>query len=224
MASRNGLLVVPANNTTMQPEMDALCPDLAPFTVARVPRPARTLVASDLPAYADSTLGAVAPMVADGHRLVVYGCTAAGFLGGPEGNRRMTEALAQRTGAAVVSTSDAMIQVLRYEGVTEVAVVTPYLPAVNDGLRQYLASAGIAVQVLNSFLCETTAALGAITQDQVLAMALRTVAPDTRALFIACSQLPTLDVVPALRVRLGIPVWSSISATAWAASRTLVAA
>ena len=122
MASRNGLLVVPANNTTMQPEMDALCPDLAPFTVARVPRPARTLVASDLPAYADSTLGAVAPMVADGHRLVVYGCTAAGFLGGPEGNRRMTEALAQRTGAAVVSTSDAMIQVLRYEGVTEVAV------------------------------------------------------------------------------------------------------
>jgi maleate cis-trans isomerase len=31
--------------------------------------------------------------------------------------------------------------------------------------------------------------------------------------------LPTLNVVPELRARLGIPVWSSISATAWAASR-----
>ena len=36
-----GLLVVPENNTTMEPEMNALCPDFAPFVVARVKRPAR---------------------------------------------------------------------------------------------------------------------------------------------------------------------------------------
>jgi maleate cis-trans isomerase len=217
----SGLLVVPANNTTMQPELDALCPGLAPFSVARVRRPPRTLVVDDLPAYADSTMEAVAPFLAGRHPLVVYGCTAAGFLGGPEGNRRMTEALREQTGATVVSTSDAMIQVLRHEGVHEVAVVTPYLPAVNDGLRRYLASEGIAVEVLKSFLCETTAALGEITEGQVRDLALRTVTTGTKALFIACSQLPTLGLVPELRARLGIPVWSSIAATARAASLAL---
>lgn len=34
------LLVLPDNNTTMEAEMNALCPDLAPFLVARVRRPA----------------------------------------------------------------------------------------------------------------------------------------------------------------------------------------
>ena len=214
-----GLLVVPENNTTMEPEMNALCPKFAPFLVARVKRPAQTLTRDDLPAYRVSTLEAVEPFLGEKPDLVVYGCTAAGFLGGRAGNASMVEALRERTGAAVVSTAEAMEQVLRHEDVAETAVVTPYLTPVNDGLREVLDEAGFSVETLDSFYCETTAALGRITEDEVRDKALATVTPRSRALFIACSQLPTLNVVPELRARLGIPVWSSISATAWAASR-----
>jgi maleate cis-trans isomerase len=216
-----GLLVVPANNTTMEPEMNALCPEFAPFLVARVKRPARALTREDLPAYRQSTLEAVEPFLGEKPDLVVYGCTAAGFLGGRAGNASMVEALRARTGAAVVSTAEAMEQVLRHENVAETAVVTPYLAAVNDGLREVLGEAGLAVETLDSFFCETTDALGRITAAQVRDKALATVTPRSRALFIACSQLPTLTVVPDLRARLAIPVWSSISATAWAASRMM---
>ncbi len=216
-----GLLVVPANNTTMEAEMNALCPHLAPFLVARVKRPARTLTVDDLPDYRRSTLEAIEPFLADKPDLVVYGCTAAGFLGGPDGNAMMVEALRELTGAVVVSTAGAMEEVLAEEGVTEIAIVTPYLTAVNDGLRAYLNHAGVAVEVLDSFFCETVAALGEITEDQVREKALATVTDRTRSLFIACSQLPTLNLVPELRERLGIPVWSSIQATAWAADRAL---
>jgi maleate cis-trans isomerase len=221
MTKRRGLLVVPANNTTMEVEMNALCPALAPFLVARVPRPARTLTVDDLPAYRAATLAAVEPFLAEKPAIVVYGCTAAGFLGGPEGNRLMVDALRERTGAAVVSTAGAMQDVLQEEGVRETAVVTPYLPAVNDGLRAYLDHAGIGVEVLDSFLCQTVAELGAITEAQVREKALTTVTDRSRSLFIACSQLPTLNVVPELRERLGIPVWSSIRATARAVERAL---
>lgn len=215
------LLIVPANNTTMEAEMNALCPDLAPFMVARVNRPARTLTVDDLPDYRRSTLEAIEPFLAEKPDLVVYGCTAAGFLGGPEGNGMMVDALRDRTGAVVVSTAGAMEEVLAEEGVSQTAVVTPYLTPVNDGLRAYLDHAGVAVEVLDSFFCETVAALGEITEDQVREKALATVTDRTRSLFIACSQLPTLNVVPELRERLGIPVWSSIQATAWAADRAL---
>lgn len=221
MARPRGVLVVPANNTTMEPEMNALCPDLAPFAVARVRRPPRTLTVDDLPAYRGSTLDAIEPFLERRPEIVVYGCTAAGFLGGPAGNASMVAALRARTGAPVVSTAAAMVDVLRHDGITETAVVTPYLAAVNDGLRAYLHSAGIGVEVLDGFCCATTEALGRVTAAEVRAKALATVTPASRALFIACSQLPTLGVIPELRRRLGIPVWSSIGGTAWAAARVL---
>jgi maleate cis-trans isomerase len=217
------LIVVPENNTTMEPEISALCPTLAPIPVARVKRPARTLVQEDLPAYAEATLDAIAPFADRQFDLVIYGCTAAGFLGGPDGNARMVDKLCQRTGASVVSTAGAMIDTLKSAGVSETAVVTPYLQPVNDGLLRYLESSGIAVETLNSFFCKTTAELGQITQAQVLDLALKTVTPRSRSLFVACSQLPTINVVAQMRAQLGFPVWSSIQATAWASARTLTA-
>jgi maleate cis-trans isomerase len=215
------LIVVPENNTTMEPEITALCPALAPIQVARVKRPARTLLLEDLPAYAEATLAAIEPFAAEPLDLVIYGCTAAGFLGGPSGNAGMVKRLHERTGAPVVSTAGAMIEALRSAGVSQTAVVTPYLQPVNSGLRNYLVSSGIEVETLNSFFCKTTAELGAITEDQVLELARRTVTPQSKSLFVACSQLPTINVVAQLRSELGIPVWSSIQATAWAASEAL---
>jgi maleate isomerase len=216
MPATRALLVVPENNTTMAPELARLCPQLAPLDVARVKRPLRTLTREDLPAYADATLAAVEPFLAARPDLVFYGCTAAGFLAGPDGNAAMVKKLAARTGAAVVSTAGAMVDVLRHAGVASAAVVTPYLPPVNDGLRAYLAASGIEVELLESFLCATTVELGRITADEVRDLALRTVTPQSEALFIACSQLPTIGILNELRARLNIPVWSSIAATAWA--------
>src|SRR3981189_2280613 len=98
------LIVVPENNTTMHPEISTLFPELAPIPVARVKRPARTLLLEDLPAYAESTLDAVEPFAKEQFDLVIYGCTAAGFLGGPTGNARMVDRLRERTRATVIST------------------------------------------------------------------------------------------------------------------------
>jgi maleate isomerase len=119
----------------------------------------------------------------------------------------------------VVSTTGAMVEALRGAGVLNTAVVTPYLQPVNDGLRDYLESSGIHVETLNSFFCKTTAELGRITED----LARRIVTARSKSLFIACSQLPTLNVVAQLRAKLEIPVWSSIQATAWAGAKALTA-
>jgi maleate cis-trans isomerase len=215
------MVVLPENNTTIEPEISALCPALEPLAVARVKRPPRTLLLEDLPAYAEATLDAVAPFTGEPWDLVIYGCTAAGFIGGPDSNARMVESLRERTGATVVSAAGAMVDVLREAGVSETAVVTPYLQPVNDGLRAYLEASGIEVETLNSFFCKTTAELGAITEDQVLELARRTVTPSSESLFVACSQLPTLRAIAQLRHELEIPVWSSIQATAWASARAM---
>lgn len=217
------MIVLPENNITIEPEISALCPALTPLAAARVKRPPRTLLLEDLPAYAEATLDAIAPFAGQPWDLIIYGCTAAGFLGGPDNNARMVERLRERTGATVVSTAGAMVDALREDSVTETAVVTPYLAPVNDGLRRYLEASGIRVETLGSFFCKTTAELGAITEDQVVELVLQTVTPASKSLFVACSQLPTLRAIPQLRAGLRIPVWSSIRATAWAGARAMTA-
>ena len=215
------VLAVPANNTSMEPELNVLCPQAAPFAVARVVVPREGLNLGNLAEYSKTTLEAVEPFLADHPKLVVHGCTAAGFLAGSKATAEMVDKLRQQSGAVVVSTGSAMTDVLQHEGVNETAVVTPYLKPVNDGLRRYLADVGIAVEVLDSFECQTIDEFGAVTREEVMELALKTVTPRSKSLFIACSQLPTLGIIEPLRERLGIPVWSSISATAWAASRAL---
>ena len=221
--SHRAVISVPANNTTMEPELNALLPELAPFAVARVKLPSGTLTLDDLPEYTRNTLDSIAPFLSKRLELVVHGCTAAGFLAGPAASARIIESMRVKSGAVVVGTGAAMADVLKHEGVRETAVVTPYLAAVNEGLRAYLASAGIAVEVLNSFECQTTEELGRITEAEVMDLALRTVTPRSQALFIACSQLPTRGILEPLRRKLRIPVWSSISATGWAAARAMAA-
>lgn len=210
------LLVVPANNSTMEPEFRAYCPSIGELEVARVPRPARTLLKEDIPAYRASTLQAVEVFAKKPFNIIVYGCTAAGFLAGPAGDSEMAQALSQRFGIETVTTASSMVDVLRHEHAARVDVVTPYLDAVNTGLADFLAASGITVNVLNSFRCQTTAELGRIRSDQVLALARKTATPEGQALFIACSQLPTQDIIASLRRELQRPVWSSIQATAWA--------
>jgi maleate cis-trans isomerase len=214
------LLVVPANNTTMEGEMTALCPEVGTFLTARVKRAPGLLTLADLPSYGDSTIAAVEPFLGKRIDLVVYGCTAAGFIGGREGNEAIVDRLAARTGGKVVSTAGAMVAALAHSGARRVDIVTPYLAAVNEGLRRFVSEAGIVVTALDSFLCPDVGALGRVSAAEVEAKALLT-ARDGDTLFIACSQLPTLPILGGLRARLGRPVWSSVSATAWMALAAL---
>src|SRR6185295_16476622 len=96
--STKALLIVPENNTTMEPEIAALCPELTEIQVARVRRPMRTLTADDMAGYGEATIEAVAPFVSERPDIVVHGCTAGGFLAGPEGNARIVAQLARATG------------------------------------------------------------------------------------------------------------------------------
>ena len=99
------ILVVPANNTTMEKEIAAYIPEITELRVARIPRPHRPLTVADLPTYRQSTLDTVAPLVKDGADLVIYGCTAAGFLAGAGGDTDAVNKLSDLVKAPVVSTA-----------------------------------------------------------------------------------------------------------------------
>ena len=224
MADRNirAILVVPANNTTMEREIQAYCPEITDLQVARIPRPHRPLTVADLPDYRKSTLATVAPFAKDGGAdLVIYGCTSAGFLAGPQGDTEAVKALADLVGAPVVSTAVAMGAALHLSGLHRVDLVSPYIDWKNQILISFLAAAGVTVAGCGSFSAKNPTELGSISAEQVLQKSLEVARDDSQGLFIACVQLPTIDIIPVLTTRLKRPVWSAVRAAAWAALTAL---
>lgn len=219
MALKLGLMV-PANNTTMEAELRAWM-DGASCRTLRIPRGKGLLGPAEIPAYVGQALALAKDYDPAQTDIVAYGCTAAGFIGGPERDAEIQMKLAAITGRPVVTTAGAMIAVLRHIGAKRIAVVTPYLDLVNERLRSYLAQSGIAVTRLETFRAETTDALAAIAPLQIEALARETMTADADAMFIACSQLPTRDILGGLEREFGKPVWSSIRATAWHARQVL---
>ena len=208
-------LMVPSNNTTMEPELLAWLPEGSCCRTLRVPRGNGTLTPADLPDYLGAAIALAKELADEDIDLVVYGCTAAGFMAGLARDSAVAADLAKVTGRRVVTTASAMLAALERLGARNIAVITPYLDDVNERLRDFLSEAGIDVAVLSTFGARTTAELAAIRPQQIAERAREIVPTGVDALFIACSQLPTYEITLELEQELALPVWSSIRATAW---------
>jgi maleate cis-trans isomerase len=212
-------LMVPANNTTMEAELLAWLPEGSSCRTVRIPRGKGTLTPADLPEYLSQAAKLASELRDEDLDVVVYGCTAAGFLAGPARDAEVAAELAKITGKRVVTTASSMIAALEHLGVASVALVTPYLDIVNERLKAFLNEAGIRVDALSTFGAQTVDELAAITSAQIAERVRETARPGMGAVFIACSQLPTYEIIGDLERDLGVPVWSSIRATAWQALR-----
>ena len=214
-------LMVPANNTTMEAELLAWLPGGTSCATLRIPRQKGLLTPADIPLYVGRAESMAEAFGADPVDLVVYGCTAAGILAGPERDAAIADSLARITGKPVVTTAGAMVASLQDDGAADIALVTPYSDEVNERLRAFLAHSDIRVRNMRSFGAANVEELGAIGAEAVADLARKTVDGGCDALFIACSQLPTRAIVGPLEKEFGRPVWSSIKATAWRACGAL---
>ena len=212
-------LMVPANNTTMERELLAWLPAGSTCKTVKIPRGKGLLTKEVLPEYVAQAL-----MLAQGFNhpdvdVVAYGCTAAGFISGPAGDAALQADLANVTGKNVVTTARSMVLALQEAGVRHIALVTPYLEPVNVQLKAFLTDGGISVKSFNSFYAQNTDELGRIEAHQVAKLARDTMRDDCEALFIGCSQLPTVDILGDLEREFGRPAFSSIQVTAKQARR-----
>lgn len=207
-------LMVPINNTTMEPELLAWLPAGSTCKTVKIPRGKGMLTKETLPAYRATALQLAQAFNDPQVDAVAYGCTAAGFISGPAGDAALQADLADVTGKNVVTTARSMVLALQEAGVKNIALVTPYLESVNVQLKAFLADGGIGVNRFNSFYAQTVDELGRIEAHQVAQLARDTMRDDCEALFIGCSQLPTFAILGDLEREFGRPVMSSIQVTA----------
>jgi arylmalonate decarboxylase len=213
--------MVPINNTTMAKELPGWLPAGAHCETRKIPRGKGLLTRETIPAYKAQALEVAKQFIGTPIEVLAYGCTAASFLSGPQEDAALSEQLSQTLGKPVVTTARAMVQSLQSLKAHKIALVTPYLDEVNEQLKHYLAKSDIHVSAFDSLRAADVTILGQITSKQVADMARRVMRDECEAMFIACSQLPTQDILTTLSQEFGRPVSSSIQATAWRASQLL---
>lgn len=105
--------------------------------------------------------------------------------------------------------------------VKKLAVVTPYIDAINELERKFMESIGLDVVYFEGLGIADTVAIAKIEPADVVALgeeALKA-APDADALFISCGNLRTVEAIPRLEDAFGKPVISSNAALIWSGLR-----
>jgi maleate cis-trans isomerase len=207
-------LMVPINNTTCEGELLAWLPVGSRCTTLRIPRSKGLLTRETLPAYRAQALALAGGFAVPEIEVVAYGCTAAGFISGPAADAQLAHDLGAITGKPVVTTASAMVQALQERGARDIALITPYMDAVNDQLKTFLLDGGIRVRRFNSFYAADVDTLGRISATEVARLARETMDNTCDTMFVACAQLPTLPILDELAREFSRPVLSSNKASA----------
>lgn len=151
--------------------------------------------------------------------VTVYLCTSGSFVEGLSGEAGLRTVMESRGAARAITTSGALLEALRVLGVRRIGVGTPYDLALTARLEAFLLEAGIE-PVQGAYL-GLNGDIPRVSSDTVRDLARAACADDADAVFLACTNLPTVDVLAELEEELGRPVLSANLVSIWAALRGL---
>ena len=151
--------------------------------------------------------------------VTVYGCTTGSYMNGLAGELSLRETVSGETGSPALTTSGALLEAAEAIHASSLAVATPHDRLLAEGLVAFLEEAGLEVPsvaylALDQDIQEASAAT-------VRTLARRADTPGAQALFLSCTNLPTLLLISELEEELGKPVLAANQVTMWAALRRL---
>jgi maleate isomerase len=146
--------------------------------------------------------------------VVGYGCTSGAMVIGPESvAARVHEA---RPGVPVTNPFTAAVAALAAMRAGRIALLTPYVDEVNQGMRRALLAEGLEVPVMGSFNLSDDNCVARISEASIEDALVELASdPAVEAAFVACTSLRVCGIVERAEQRVGKPVTSSNHALAW---------
>ncbi len=122
----------------------------------------------------------------------------------------------RKTGTPAVATAGAVLKALKQLQVNSVAVATPYVNAINELEKKFLQENGLKVTDIQGLQIVDNRKIGMITAEQVMSLVESLKQETAMAIFISCTNLPTMQFINSLEKKYRKPVISSNTATLWA--------
>lgn len=151
---------------------------------------------------------------------VYFGCTSGSFIGGDGYDRALCQKLKEITGCRdCCTTTTAVLEALRAVGARRITMCTPYPDEVNEHERVYFEKEGFEILSLAGLGKEDPRTIPQTELEEIYGMVKKAWDPRSDTLFISCTGLPSLPLVPQLERELGVPVITSNLAGIWNISR-----
>lgn len=221
-------VLVPATNTIVQPELEAMRPAGVTLHTARVPASGRRT--DDAEAYRQSLgargaahlaagLSQLLPLAPDA---IILGHSLDAYAGGVAGATALAAQLEASAAVPCVVPPLALAQALAALGPgLRVAVLTPYLPPGDELVAAYLGEVGVEVRRVLGLRCPSPRAIAQTPLDEIRAAFRRLDGPDVDVLLQSGTNLAAATVAAAVEAELGKPVVATNTACLWSALRRL---
>ncbi len=186
------------------------------FTRLRLPGGEVSAAALDEMVSGDRLEEAARELADGGAAVVSFACTTGSLIRGAGFDRELVARMEGASGVRASTTSTALVAALEALGARRVAVATPYVDELTELERTFLEANGFEVTGLRGLALGTDPEIGRVPYERTRELALEAAAdgePD--AVFVSCTNLPTLALLGELEQELGRPVISSNAVTIW---------
>lgn len=210
-------MLTPSSNTILEPLTAAILAG-APDVTAHFGRFRVTEIS-----MSDAALGQfdnrpqleAAELLADAKvHAIAWNGTSGGWLGF-ERDRALCRAIAERCGVPATTSTLATADAFRALGVRSWALVTPYLPDIQEKIVENFAAEGfdcVAERHLND---RGNFSFSEFGEDTIAGLIREVAGEKPDAIAIYCTNFLGTRIAPALEQELGIPVIDSVAVTAW---------
>jgi maleate isomerase len=203
-------LILPSSNTTLEMDFyrsmgkEATVHTTRMYleTVTRANE--RRMIREDLPRSVD-LIKTLCPDV------IVFGCTSGGALGGLGHDRRIASFIEKRSRVKCITVLSSVVHELKKTGCRKIAVLTPYIPAVNEDIRKSLVQAGFEVDFIRGMEIVDNIKVGRVLPSEIIKFAKRILPPvrTTHTLFFSCTNWRALEALARLKKEFTVPIITS---------------
>ncbi len=215
--------IAPAILDTSGEEMRKLLPDGVLHVGLTISEPIQTLGVEQAAAAFSRMIDAGKRLAAEKVDVLICGGAPVALSKGPSGDAELTELLRQETQLPVVTANGTVLDGLRTLGARSVIVVSPFIEARNQEIRNFLEANGFTVPATKGLGLTKNIDFASQSPDAAFTLArdLAKQHPDAEAIYIACPRWPSVDIIAPLEADTGKAVIAAPAAMVWGALKAL---
>ena len=206
-------LIIPSNNTVIEPELAAMCPPGVTIHGNRILTHGNT--PEGIVEMEKGAARAAAEFVRARMSVIAYACLATSLVKGAAWTRAVADRIAADTGGAATTAALATVEAALALGATRVSVATPYTLTVQAYVVPFLESIGLSVAATQTLDVQDSHVLWKTPPEVVEALAVSVDRDDAQAVLILSTDLPSAGSIESLERKLGKPVVTTNQAIAW---------
>ena len=212
-------IIIPSSNMTMETEFNWIGKDR--FSTHSTRLRLRRVTISELEIMEKGVVEAAALLADAAVDVIAYGCTSGSLFRGLGHDIEIANKIHENTGLPALATSGCVKKALNALGITKLCVATPYTTEVNNLEKKFLEESGFEVTNIKGLGLEENLDIGNNQRQNIIELVRKVNDDKAQAIFISCTNLPTINIINYLEQTMKKPTVSSNSATLWSMLTTI---